>query len=117
MLGTKPAFSTDYHPQTDGLGERMIQKMEDIIRRFSVYGMEYNKNQEYTHEWVTLLPAIQHAYNTIHKSTTGTLPSLVEKGYNPLMPVDHLKTNLLTIHPISKYFHDMWNMECDTASR
>ncbi|MBW0559118.1 hypothetical protein O181_098833 [Austropuccinia psidii MF-1] len=34
ILGTKLAFSTDYHPQTDGLAERMIQTMEDILRRF-----------------------------------------------------------------------------------
>ncbi|MBW0522550.1 hypothetical protein O181_062265 [Austropuccinia psidii MF-1] len=34
MLGTKPAFSIAYHPQTDGLAERMIQTMEDIFRRF-----------------------------------------------------------------------------------
>ncbi|MBW0477289.1 hypothetical protein O181_017004 [Austropuccinia psidii MF-1] len=41
MLGTKLAFSTAYHPQTDGLAERMIPTMEDIIRRFCAYGMEY----------------------------------------------------------------------------
>ncbi|MBW0483066.1 hypothetical protein O181_022781 [Austropuccinia psidii MF-1] len=34
MLGTKLAFSTAYHLQTDGLAERMIQNMEDILRRF-----------------------------------------------------------------------------------
>ncbi|MBW0465178.1 hypothetical protein O181_004893 [Austropuccinia psidii MF-1] len=39
MLGTKLAFSTAYHPHTDGLAERMIQNMEDIIRRFCAYGM------------------------------------------------------------------------------
>ncbi|MBW0585922.1 hypothetical protein O181_125637 [Austropuccinia psidii MF-1] len=32
MLGTKLAFSAAYHPQTDGLAERMIQTMEDILR-------------------------------------------------------------------------------------
>ncbi|MBW0489281.1 hypothetical protein O181_028996 [Austropuccinia psidii MF-1] len=37
MLGTKLAFSTSYHPQTDGLSERIIQTMEDIIRRFCLY--------------------------------------------------------------------------------
>ncbi|MBW0481655.1 hypothetical protein O181_021370 [Austropuccinia psidii MF-1] len=41
MLGTKLSFSTAYHPQTDGLAERMIQTMEDILRRFCAYGMEY----------------------------------------------------------------------------
>ncbi|MBW0470235.1 hypothetical protein O181_009950 [Austropuccinia psidii MF-1] len=41
ILGTKLAFSTSYHPQTYVLAERMIQTMEDIIRRFCAYGMEY----------------------------------------------------------------------------
>ncbi|MBW0526105.1 hypothetical protein O181_065820 [Austropuccinia psidii MF-1] len=56
MLRTKLAFSTAYHPQTDGFGESMIQSMEEIIRRFCAYGMEYKD-----HEWVTLLPEIQLA--------------------------------------------------------
>ncbi|MBW0477843.1 hypothetical protein O181_017558 [Austropuccinia psidii MF-1] len=58
MLGTKFAFSTSYHPQTDVLAERMIQTMEEIIRRFCAYGMEYKDHEGYTHEWVTLLPAL-----------------------------------------------------------
>ncbi|MBW0524332.1 hypothetical protein O181_064047 [Austropuccinia psidii MF-1] len=64
MLGTKLAFSTSYHPQMDGLAERMIQTMEDILRRFCAYGMEYKDHEGYTHDWVTLLPAVQLAYNT-----------------------------------------------------
>ncbi|MBW0526765.1 hypothetical protein O181_066480 [Austropuccinia psidii MF-1] len=32
ILGTKLAFSSAYHPQTDGPAERMIQTMEDILR-------------------------------------------------------------------------------------
>ncbi|MBW0487392.1 hypothetical protein O181_027107 [Austropuccinia psidii MF-1] len=64
MLGTKLAFSTAYNPQTGGLAERMIQTMEDILRRFCAYGMEYNDHEGYTHDWVTLLTAAQLAYNT-----------------------------------------------------
>ncbi|MBW0495421.1 hypothetical protein O181_035136 [Austropuccinia psidii MF-1] len=61
ISGTKLAFYTSYHPQTDGLAERMIQTMEDIIRRFWAYGMEYKNHEGYTYEWVTLQPAIQLA--------------------------------------------------------
>ncbi|MBW0577890.1 hypothetical protein O181_117605 [Austropuccinia psidii MF-1] len=45
MLDTKIAFSTAYHAQTDGLAERMIQTMEDILRRFCAYGMEYKDHE------------------------------------------------------------------------
>ncbi|MBW0575184.1 hypothetical protein O181_114899 [Austropuccinia psidii MF-1] len=117
MLGTKLAFSTAYHPQTDGLAERMIQTMEEILRRFCAYGMEYKDHEGYTHDWVTLLPAVQLAYNTIQHSTTGKTPALVETGWNPLLPVDHLKKDLLTIHLTAKEFHDMWKRACDTAAK
>ncbi|MBW0551708.1 hypothetical protein O181_091423 [Austropuccinia psidii MF-1] len=79
ILGIKLAFSTGYHPQTDGLAERMIQTMEEILRRFCSYGMEYKEHEGYTHDWVTLLPAVQLAYNTSQNSTTGKTPPLVEK--------------------------------------
>ncbi|MBW0564040.1 hypothetical protein O181_103755 [Austropuccinia psidii MF-1] len=39
ILGTNLAYSTAYNPQRDCLAERMIQKMEDIIRRFFAYRM------------------------------------------------------------------------------
>ncbi|MBW0552145.1 hypothetical protein O181_091860 [Austropuccinia psidii MF-1] len=117
MLGTKLAFSTAYHPQTDGLAERMIQTMEDILRRFCAYGMEYKDHEGYTHDWVTLLPAVQLAYNISQHSTTGKSPCLVEKVWNPLLPVDHLKKNLLTIYPTAMDFHDMWKKACYTAPK
>ncbi|MBW0571044.1 hypothetical protein O181_110759 [Austropuccinia psidii MF-1] len=108
MLGTKLAFSTVYHPKKDGLAERMIQTMEDILKGLCAYGIEYQDHEGYTHDWVTLLPAVQLAYNTNQHSTAGKTPALVEKGWNPLLPVDHLKKYLLTIHPTAKDFHEMW---------
>ncbi|MBW0472432.1 hypothetical protein O181_012147 [Austropuccinia psidii MF-1] len=97
MHGTKAAFSTDYHPQTNGLVERMIRKMENIIRIFCAYGMEHKAHEGYTQYWVTLLPEIQLDYNIIQHSTTLKSPSLVEKRCNPLTPVGHLYQALLTI--------------------
>ncbi|MBW0585127.1 hypothetical protein O181_124842 [Austropuccinia psidii MF-1] len=107
MLGTKLVFSIAYHPQTDGLAERMIQTMEDILRIFCAYGKEYKDHEGYTHDWVTLLPAVQQAYNTSQLSTTAKTPALVEKAWNPLFPVDQLNKSLLTIHPTAKDFHEM----------
>ncbi|MBW0466255.1 hypothetical protein O181_005970 [Austropuccinia psidii MF-1] len=117
MLGTKFSFSTAYHPQTDGLAERMIQTMKDNLRRVCAYGMEYKDHEGYTHDWVTFIPAVQLAYNTSQHSTTGKTPALVEKGWNPLLLVDHLKKKLLTIHPTAKDFHEMWKRACDTAGK
>ncbi|MBW0478024.1 hypothetical protein O181_017739 [Austropuccinia psidii MF-1] len=114
-LGTKLPFATGCHPQTDGLAGRMIQTMEDILKRFCSYGMEYKDHEGYTHEWVTLLPEVQMAYNTSRHSTTEKSPSLVEKGWNPLLPVDHLKKTLVNMHPKAKDFHDMWKKDYDTA--
>ncbi|MBW0469986.1 hypothetical protein O181_009701 [Austropuccinia psidii MF-1] len=61
LLGTKLSFSTAYHPQTDGLAERMIQTLEDMIRRFCAYGLELKDSDGFTHDWCTLIPALELA--------------------------------------------------------
>ncbi|MBW0487128.1 hypothetical protein O181_026843 [Austropuccinia psidii MF-1] len=117
MLGIKLPFSTAYHPQNNGLAERIFQKMEDILRIFCAYGMGYKYHEGYTHDCTTFLPEVQMAYNTSDHSTTEKTPALVEKVWNPLLPVDHLKKNPLTIHPTAKNFHEMWKRACDTTAK
>ncbi|MBW0485532.1 hypothetical protein O181_025247 [Austropuccinia psidii MF-1] len=41
FFGTKLSFSTAYHPKTDGLAERMIKTLEDMIRKFCAYELEF----------------------------------------------------------------------------
>ncbi|MBW0498753.1 hypothetical protein O181_038468 [Austropuccinia psidii MF-1] len=57
LLGTNLSFSTAYHPQTDGLAKRMIQTLEEMIRRFCAYSLEFKDSDGFTHDWCTLIPA------------------------------------------------------------
>ncbi|MBW0526150.1 hypothetical protein O181_065865 [Austropuccinia psidii MF-1] len=50
LFGTKLSFSTAYHPKTDGLPERMIQTLEDMVRRLCAYGLEFKDCDGLTHD-------------------------------------------------------------------
>ncbi|MBW0537743.1 hypothetical protein O181_077458 [Austropuccinia psidii MF-1] len=99
LFGTKLSFSIAYHPQTDGLAERIIQKLEDIIRRFCAYGLELKYSNAFTHDWCTLIPALELEYKTSIHSSTGKTPAMLEKGSNPTLPYDTLKKDLADIQP------------------
>ncbi|MBW0540103.1 hypothetical protein O181_079818 [Austropuccinia psidii MF-1] len=108
LFGTKLSFSAAYHPQTDGLPERMIQNLEDIIRRFCAYGLEFKDSYCFTHYWCTLIQALELAYKTsIHSSTVKT-PVMLEKGCNPIIPYDTLKKDLVDLNPTAKSFKKRW---------
>ncbi|MBW0491476.1 hypothetical protein O181_031191 [Austropuccinia psidii MF-1] len=61
LFGTKLSFSTAYHPQTDGLAEIMIQTLDDMVRRFCAYGLEFKDCYGFTHYLFTPLPALELA--------------------------------------------------------
>ncbi|MBW0546934.1 hypothetical protein O181_086649 [Austropuccinia psidii MF-1] len=96
---TNLSFSTSYHPQTDGLAERIIQNVEDMIRRSCSYGLESKDSDGFTHDWCTIIPALELAYKTSVHSSTGQTPSILEKGWNPRLPTDTLRKDLIEIHP------------------
>ncbi|MBW0568432.1 hypothetical protein O181_108147 [Austropuccinia psidii MF-1] len=104
LLGTKLSFSTAYQSQTDGLAERMIQNLEDMIRRFCAYGLESQYSDGFTHDWCTPIPALELAYKTSIYASTGKTPEMLEKGWNPELPIDSLKKDLVDIHPTSSSF-------------
>ncbi|MBW0553416.1 hypothetical protein O181_093131 [Austropuccinia psidii MF-1] len=80
LFGTNVSLSTAYHPQTDGLAEKMIQTLEEMIRRFCAYGLEFKDSDGFTHEWCTLIPAFKLAYKISVHSSTGQNPAMLEKG-------------------------------------
>ena len=64
-LGTKLAFSTAFHPQSDGQSERTIQTLEDMLRACV---LDFQKS------WVKYLPLIEFAYNNSYHATIGMAP-------------------------------------------
>ncbi|MBW0548158.1 hypothetical protein O181_087873, partial [Austropuccinia psidii MF-1] len=107
LFGTKLSFSTEYHPQTDGLAERMIQTLEDMIRRLRAYGLEFKDPDGFTQDWCTLIPALELTYKTSVHSSTGKTPDMLEKGWNPRLPANKLSKDLIDIHPTASSFKIM----------
>ncbi|MBW0571442.1 hypothetical protein O181_111157 [Austropuccinia psidii MF-1] len=75
----------------------MIQTMEDMIRRFCAYELEFKDSDGFTHDWCTLIPALELEYKTLIHSSTGKTPAILEKGLNPRLPYDTLKKELVDI--------------------
>ncbi|MBW0507260.1 hypothetical protein O181_046975 [Austropuccinia psidii MF-1] len=117
LFGTKLSFSTAYHPQTDGLAEGMIQTLEDMIRRFCAYGLEFQDSDCFTNDWFTLIPALELEYKTSIHLYTGKTPAMLEKGWNPRLPYDTLKKNLVDINPTESSFTIMLDKERHHANR
>ncbi|MBW0516825.1 hypothetical protein O181_056540 [Austropuccinia psidii MF-1] len=70
LFRTKVSSSTAYHTPTDGLDERMIQNLVDMIRRFCAYVLEFKDCDGFTHDWYILIPALELEYKTsIHSSS------------------------------------------------
>ncbi|MBW0513320.1 hypothetical protein O181_053035 [Austropuccinia psidii MF-1] len=107
LSGTNLSFSTAYSPQTDVLAERMIQTLEDMVRRFCAYGLGFKDCEGFTHDFCTLLPELELQYKTSIHSSTNQTPAILEKGWNPKLPQDSLRKDLLEIHPTAGSFKGM----------
>ncbi|XP_073064078.1 uncharacterized protein [Primulina eburnea] len=64
-LGTKLAFSTAYHPQSDGQSERVIQILEDMLRACTI---------DFPGSWDSKLPLVEFTYNNSYQSSIGLAP-------------------------------------------
>ncbi|MBW0555499.1 hypothetical protein O181_095214 [Austropuccinia psidii MF-1] len=104
LLGTKLSFPTAYHQKTDGLAEQMIWALEDMIRIFCAYYLELKYSYGFFHYWCTLIPALEIAYKTYIHSSSGKTPAMLEKVWNPRLPVDTLKKDLVYINPNASSF-------------
>ena len=61
-FGTRMNFSTDFHPQTDGQSERVIQVLEDMFR---------GRELDFLGSWDRYIPLMEFAYNNSYQSNSG----------------------------------------------
>ncbi|MBW0510271.1 hypothetical protein O181_049986 [Austropuccinia psidii MF-1] len=61
----------------DGLAEIMIQNLEEMIRIFCAYGLEFKDSDCFTHSWCTSIPTLELAYKTSIHSSTGKTPEIL----------------------------------------
>ncbi|KAK8934918.1 hypothetical protein KSP39_PZI014856 [Platanthera zijinensis] len=65
ILGTKLAFSTAFHPQTDGQTERTNRTMEDMLR---MCALDFGKR------WEDYIFLVEFAYNNSYQASIGMAP-------------------------------------------
>ncbi|MBW0565389.1 hypothetical protein O181_105104 [Austropuccinia psidii MF-1] len=117
LFGTNLSFSTAYHPQTDGLAERMIKTLEEMVRRFCAYVLEFKDFDGFTHDWCTLLPELELEYKTLIHASTNQTPATLAKGWNPKLPQYSLRKDLIEIHPTAASFRGILNKSRKHAVR
>ncbi|MBW0528646.1 hypothetical protein O181_068361 [Austropuccinia psidii MF-1] len=82
----------------------MSQNLEDIVRIFCAYGLEFKNCYGFTHDWCTLLPALELEFKTCIHSNPNQTPANIAKGWNPRLPQDFLRKDLVEIDPTGPSF-------------
>ncbi|MBW0574739.1 hypothetical protein O181_114454 [Austropuccinia psidii MF-1] len=54
----------------------MIQTLEDMIRRFCAYGLQFKDSDGFTHDLCTLIPSLELTYKTSVHFSTGQTPDI-----------------------------------------
>ena len=85
-MGTQLRFGIAYHPQTQGVMERMNAVIGQMLR------CTIHKLKE-VREWDSLFPTIELAINSLPNRSTGYAPFFWNHGFHPTVPAELIKGN------------------------
>ena len=88
-LGIKQLFTSPYHPQTNGLTERMNKTIKQVITAYV---------DPLHQSWDQVLPFAVHAYNTSVQESTRVSPFRALYGRDPRLPPDPQVIKIHTNH-------------------
>jgi len=98
-MGVYQAFSSAYHPETDGQTERANQVIENVLRSFA------DTKQK---TWDTFLPMTEFAMNNAPNEATKQTPFMLNYGINPQHPeISKLVNSRDTITPRNKRLREL----------
>ena len=80
-FGISKTRTTAYHPQSDGMIERLNRTIEDMLSKY------VSENQR---DWDEFLPFVMLAYRTSTHDSTGFSPAMIFMGREPRLPIDLL---------------------------
>ena len=86
LMGTKLGYSTAYHPQTQGVVERMNSVVSQTLRCL-IHEKQNVRN------WEILLPTVEMVINSLPNQSTGFSPFFLNYGHEPVTPIQLLKGN------------------------
>ncbi|MBW0583180.1 hypothetical protein O181_122895 [Austropuccinia psidii MF-1] len=95
----------------------MIQTLEDMVKIFCEYCLELKDCDRFAHDWCTLLPALELEYKKSIYASTNQTPAILEKVWNPKLPQDSLRKELVEIHPTAASFKGMLDKDRKHAVR
>ena len=105
LTGTQLRYSTAYHPQTQGVVERMNAVVGQLLR----CTIHENKGGN----WEILLPTVELTINSLPNSSTGYSPFYLNYGYHPTVPIELLKgdeeTKLEAVDSFVSRVQNVWN--------
>ena len=84
LTGTGLKYSSAYHPQTQGVVERMNAVVSQTLRCLIHQMNELTK-------WEILLPTVELVINSLPNVSTGFTPFYLNYGYEPVTPIQLLK--------------------------
>ena len=102
LTGTQLRYSTAYHPQTQGVVERMNAVIGQMLR--------CTLHEERAGNWDLLLPTVEMTINSLPNSSTGYSPFFLNYGYHPVMPVELLKGDEeVQVEAVENFFERVQN--------
>ena len=94
LCGMEQRFTSGYHPQTNGLTERMNRTINNMLAKF----VDVNQLN-----WDEMLPSLVWSYNTSKHSATGYSPFELNHGFAATLPLDAKLTDEAEKQPASEW--------------